>query len=154
MGKRDKRLKELARAKKRHQSRPKSAWLETGKKSSAKLLKEMSQNHQDVLQNIEAVLVLNFRKDERVDDVVVFAVLAASLGKAIPDDDDSDLVSDMVDELSAVRQLRSDVDDAVWRDCLRVVQDSVKTHSSLRRGETSYLEFASDFMPEYRRHDP
>ncbi len=48
--------------------------------------------------------------------------------------------------LRAMRENREDITDDVWREALHVVADSVKRHSELRPGETSYLSFASRFV--------
>ncbi len=143
MSKQEKRRKELARRAKRRKTRPQSAWLSTGPKSSTKLMKQVSRQHADVLQNIESALLSSYREDDQVDDAVVFAALEASIAGKEPTDL---LVAELVDQLAAVREFRLDQLDEVWRDCLRVVRDSVKLHSSLSPGDTSYLNFVSRYV--------
>ena len=55
-------------------------------------------------------------------------------------------MASLVMALRAMRQLREDLTDDVWREALRVVADSVKRHSDFRPGETSYLSFAGQFV--------
>jgi hypothetical protein len=106
-------------------------------------MKQVSRQHADVLQNIESTLLSTYREDDQVDDAVVFAALEASIaGKETTDI----LVADLVDQLAAVREFRLDQPVEVWRDCLRVVRDSVKLHSSLSPGDTSYLNFVGRYV--------
>ena len=56
------------------------------------------------------------------------------------------LVAEIVNDLAAIRGLRTDVSDTVWQDALRVVDDSVRLHSSLKPGEKSYLNFVSPYV--------
>lgn len=42
--------------------------------------------------------------------------------------------------------MRDDVAPEVWQDALRVVDQSVRDHSSLRRGDRSYLEFVQPYV--------
>jgi hypothetical protein len=39
-----------------------------------------------------------------------------------------------------------EIEDDLWLDSLRVVAESVRTHSSLRRGASEYLEFVLPFL--------
>jgi hypothetical protein len=42
---------------------------------------------------------------------------------------------------------RSDISDEIWKKGLKVVLESVHTHSDAKEGDTDYLEFASAFIP-------
>lgn len=111
---------------------------------SGKLLKRMTRDHLDVLQNIEFVLVSAHRDDPRIDDRKIADALKAS----IRDDWSQDTrVQSLIDGLDEMRQMRSDISDNVWRAGLQTVLQSVHRHSSLMPGARGYLSFVSDFMP-------
>ena len=107
-------------------------------------MRRMSRDHVDVLQNIEFTLARHMREDPTVDDCVVFSALQAVLLAEPPDDPRA---ADILVSLAAMRQLRSNTPDKIWRDGLRVVCDSVRLHSSLRPGAREYLNFVSPFVP-------
>lgn len=107
------------------------------------LLKRMTQYYQDVLQNIEFNLVTGYRNDHSIDDCIVADVLKAAIHDDVPQDPRAILLNK---GLEGIRQFRSDVSDDIWRNCLRVVLQSVYRHSSLRPGSRDYLDFVSDFI--------
>ena len=107
-------------------------------------MEQMASEHQDVLQNIEFVLVNEHRADPTIDDRHVDAALKTALGGAEPEDSRA---IDLAEQLASIRQMREDVPEPVWLECLRVVQQSVKRHSNLRPGERTYLSFAERFIP-------
>jgi hypothetical protein len=106
-------------------------------------MEQMASEHQDVLQNIEFVLVDGHREDPTIDDRHVDAALKTALGGKEPEDPRA---IDLAEQLASVRQMREDVPEPVWLECLRVVQQSVKRHSNLRPGERTYLNFAGRFI--------
>jgi hypothetical protein len=106
-------------------------------------MKRMAREYEDVLQNIEFVLVNSHRDDPEIDDRAVIEALQASLTDAEPDDE---RVDGLVMDLQAMREFREDITAAVWRDAIHVVADSVRRHSELRPGETSYLSFVSQYV--------
>jgi len=110
---------------------------------SGKLLKRMVRDHHDILQNIEFVFISRCREDHRIDDRIV----ADALKAAIRGDTAADALAESLNrDLEAMRQLRSDVSDDIWRDGLRTVLQSVQRHSNLRPGEREYLEFVCYFI--------
>ena len=110
---------------------------------SGKLLKRMTRDHQDVLENIEFILVSGYRDDGRIDD----RIIAVALKAAISGDMAEDALAESLNKgLEEIRRLRSDISDDIWRDGLRTVLQSVQRHSSLRPGEREYLDFVSDFI--------
>jgi hypothetical protein len=115
---------------------------ETGK-SPRKMMEKLSGEHEDVLQNIEFVLVTAHRDDPEVDDRVVSDALRSFLGGPPPADP---LTQQIAGSLADIRQLRAEIPEHVWRDALRVVHDSVKRHSQLQPGETSYLDFVDEYI--------
>jgi hypothetical protein len=111
--------------------------------TGAKLMKQMSDEHQDLLQNIEFTIVNAHQHDRSIDDAIVHeAVRAAQRGEAPSDP----RAADLLEALEAMRAFREDVDDDVWRKALRVVDDSVRRHSQLVPGQTSYLTFVRQFI--------
>jgi single-stranded DNA-specific DHH superfamily exonuclease len=110
---------------------------------SGKLLKRMTRDHQDVLENIEFILVSGYRDDGRIDD----RIIAVALKAAISGDTAEDALAESLNKgLEEMRRFRSDVSDDIWRDGLRTVLQSVQRHSNLRPGEREYLDFVSDFI--------
>lgn len=106
-------------------------------------MKRMAREHEDVLQNIEFALVNGHLDDPGIDDRAVIEALQVSLTGSEPDDE---RVDGLVMALRAIRQFREDIDDAVWRGAIHVVADSVRRHSALRPGETSYLSFVAEYV--------
>jgi len=110
---------------------------------SGKLLKRMTRDHQDLLQDIEFVFISRYREDGRIDDRIV----ADALKAAIHGDTAEDALAESLNkDLEGARLLRSDVSDDIWRDGLRTVLQSVHRHSYLRPGEREYLDFVSYFI--------
>ncbi len=109
-----------------------------------KLMKRMSRDHLDVLQNIEFALITCYRDDHSIDDrFVADALLSAMNDTAVPEDPRAKALSDAIEN---IRLLRSDVPDDIWRDGLRTVLQSVHRHSDRRPGATDYLDFVSAFV--------
>ena len=114
-------------------------------RSPMKRMKQMARDHEDVLQNIEFVLVNSHRQDPEIDDRVTDQALRACLSGADPAGLEPP-VPDLIAALTSFRQVREDVSEEVWREGLRVVQESVRRHSQFRPGETSYLDFAGQYI--------
>ena len=112
-------------------------------RETGKLLKRMTRDHVDVLQNIESVLISAYDEDRSIDDRVVAEVLDAAIKDEEPKGARAQSIHEDLDEM---RDLRGDVPDKIWRDGLRTVLQSVQRHSSLRPGEREYLDFVSDFV--------
>ena len=110
---------------------------------SDRLEEEIIRDHQDVLQNIEFVLVAGYRQDSQVDDQIIAKVLKGAIEGEMPTDE---LVQSLHEGLDEIRQVRSDVSDELWRECIGVVLRSVHRHSSLKAGARGYLDFVSDFI--------
>lgn len=110
---------------------------------SKKSMKRMTQDHQDVLQNIEFVLVTRHREDSSIDDRIIADVLKAAISGNMPEDT---LAQSVNESLEGMREFRSDVSDEIWRNCLQTVLQSVYRHSSLRPGSMDYLDFVSDYI--------
>ena len=110
---------------------------------SRKLMKRMVRDHQDVLQNIESIIISEYRENRRIDDRVVADALKAAIHSETAENDLAESINQAVEEM---RMFRSDVSDDVWRDGLRTVLQSVHRHSYLRPGEREYLCFVGDFI--------
>jgi len=108
-----------------------------------KLMKRMTRDHQDVLQNIEFVLVSAYRSDRSIDDRIVADVLKAAIHGEVPE---GALAQSLNEGLEEVHEIRSDISDDIWRDGLRTVLQSVHRHSSLIPGSRGYLDFVSDYV--------
>ena len=110
---------------------------------SGKLLKRMTRDHHDLLQNIEFIFISQYRDNRRIDDRIVADALRAAISGDIAEDA---LAESLNKGLEEMRRFRSDVSDDIWRDGLLTVLQSVQRHSNLRPGEREYLEFVSDFI--------
>lgn len=113
-------------------------------RSPMKLMKQVSRDHEDVLESIESLLVNRHRNNDQIDDHVVDVALAGSLVNVPPDDP---LALEIYEGLAKVRTTKSDVSDNVWQDALKVVRDSVHRHSARKPREKGYLLFAGQFVP-------
>jgi hypothetical protein len=112
-------------------------------RSPSARIKHVSRDHQDVLQNIEFVLVTLWRKDDTIDDRTVSVALRAAIAGTEPDEPRA---AELFRHLASIPETREDVDDTLWKSALRVVDESVHTHSQCGKGETSYLRFVSPFL--------
>ena len=110
---------------------------------SGKLLKRMTRDHHDLLQNIEFIFISEYRDDPRIDDRIVADALKAAISGNTAEDA---LAESLNNELEEIRRIRSDISDDIWRDGLRTVLQSVQRHSNLRPGEREHLDFVSDFI--------
>ncbi len=104
---------------------------------------EITRSHEDVLQNIEATLVACAAENENIDDATLHVALVAAMRDDPPG---HPMPWEVFSALKRVRSLREDVSAELWLDALRVVDQSVRDHSSLRRGEVSYLTFILPFV--------
>ena len=111
---------------------------------SAKLLKRMTRDHVDVLQNIEFALLSGHRDDRSIDDRTIADALKVAIRGDLSEDAG---VRSLNEGLGQIRQVRSDVSDDVWRAGLQTVLQSVRRHSSLMPGARGYLNFVSSFVP-------
>ena len=110
---------------------------------SRKLMKRMVRDHQDVLQNIESIIISEYRENRRIDDCIVADAMKAAIHSETAENNLAESINQALEEM---RMLRSDVSDDVWRDGLRTVLQSVHRHSYLRPGEREYLGFVGDFV--------
>ena len=111
---------------------------------SDKLLRRMTRDHLDVLQNIEFSLVSAHRDDNSIDDLKIATALKAAICGDFSEDYG---VNSLIDGLDQIRRLRSDVSDEVWQAGLQTVLKSVRRHSSLKASDRGYLNFVSSFLP-------
>ena len=111
--------------------------------ATGKLLRRMTRDHVDILQNIEFTLISAYEKDGSIDDRIIAEVLQAAIRDETPDGARAQSIHEDLDQM---RDLRTDVPDKIWRDGLRTVLQSVQRHSNLRPGERNYLDFVSNFI--------
>jgi hypothetical protein len=104
---------------------------------------EITDRHFDVLQNIEFALVAAWRELLELDDRRIHQGLKAAMLRSRPDDP---LAQEVYDRLQIAELGRSDVESDLWHDALRVVAESVRTHSSLRSSDRSYLAFVAPYV--------
>jgi hypothetical protein len=126
------------------QKKPKKRRPYVREENPHKVFRKMTKDHVDVLQNIEFILVTAYREHEEVDDRVVTSALKAVINKHLPEDEKVKMI---FNQLYAMRIQRSDVSDEIWTNGLKVVLESVHTHSELSPGDTDYLDFAAMYMP-------
>ncbi|RJP33221.1 MAG: hypothetical protein C4527_04760 [Candidatus Omnitrophota bacterium] len=111
--------------------------------NSNKLFKKMTEDHLDLLQNIEFILVRGYRRDESIDDSLCRDALSVLLYDKICDDP---RVQNLVDGLMEVREMQDEITDKLWRDALRVILQSIHTHSTLNSGSRGYLQFIIQYI--------
>jgi hypothetical protein len=115
-------------------------------RSTKTAFKSMTRDHLDVLQNIEFTLVQEARNDPKIDDATIDQALGNCLDQTdLAADADSRVVR-LCFMLEAMRDIREDVSNELWRAGLRTVRKSVRTHSSLAPGDTGYLDFVRPYV--------
>lgn len=129
--------------KKRDQKKKKQKKGGASQMDQIKLMQKMQENHLDLLQNIEFILVNAYREDNTIDDVVLQKALQELMYGKNCDDSRS---RSIVEQLHSVREMRSDVSDKIWIDALHVVLYSIHRHSSVSSGSRGYLKFVSDYV--------
>jgi len=108
------------------------------------LFRKMTRDHIDVLENIEFVLVEAWREHPEIDDCMVEDALEAAISRDTASDELSEM---LLERLNSVRLMRSDVEDKIWKAGLKVVLESVHTHSDAMPGDREYLAFIDQFIP-------
>ncbi|MBN2513902.1 MAG: hypothetical protein JXB18_13275 [Sedimentisphaerales bacterium] len=111
--------------------------------SHSRMFKEMTNKHVDVLQNIESAIIGVYQDNENLDDYLVACALHAAIHSNTTD---HELSNQLIQSLEEVRLLRLDISDTIWIWGLKVVLDSVHTHSGAQSGDTDYLNFISDYV--------
>jgi len=103
----------------------------------------MIENYQDVLQNIEFTLIECYRENNEIDDATIALALRCAILSEQPQ---NDLADGLVDALAQAREIREDVSDDLWCDCMRTVLRSVDRHSNLKPGKRDYIHFVSPYI--------
>ena len=106
---------------------------------------EITASYPKLLLAIEAALLDAWGEASGVDDHWVHLGLIGAMRSDPPDHPCSWLVFSKLDTL---RARWSDMDHEAWRDALRVIDQSVRTRSSLKHGNRSYLSYAAAFVAE------
>jgi hypothetical protein len=149
-GKRGLQQRLKAEIRKRHE-KPRPQAVPTGNVRSDRW-DEITTRHADLLEDIEYTLLICASENEKVDDAAIHVALVATM-RGDPPDHPSPWA--IFAELKRLRNEREEVAADVWLDALRVVDQSVRDHSGLRRGEASYLAFILLFFtPALHEGDP
>jgi hypothetical protein len=106
---------------------------------------EITRSHPDVLQNIERTLLACWSECEGLDDQWVHLGLVGAMRDQPPDHPTSWFV---YRQLKQLREQRDDLPADIWLDALRVIDQSVRDHSSLRHKDVSYLTFILAFLKD------
>jgi hypothetical protein len=128
------------RKRREKKGRPEAVNLEP---ASTAMIKRYVDAHADILQNIEFGFVEAYRSKPQLDDRSVYSAIRSFLLGSRPSDE---LAAMALVSLMQMRELRNEVSMDVWNDGLRVVLGSIHAHSSLRPGETGYLDFVDNYI--------
>ena len=112
-------------------------------RSSKARLKSISREYEDVLKAIETVIVKAGSAMPQFDDNLADLALTAALHGAEPDEP---VVKSVADAITWARPRDAEITDVIWKECLRVVIESVRRHSDRRPGRITYLEFAGGYI--------
>jgi hypothetical protein len=115
-------------------------------RSAKSRLKQMPRDHPDVLHAIESAVVGCARQERGVDDLAIHQALRTCIeGTELPER--AGVSTALVyTHLVGLRDSREDVPETVWVAGLRTVDESVRRHSNLSPGETSYLDFVRPYV--------
>ena len=113
------------------------------KEKPEKIFKQMTRDHLDVLQNIEFSIVSTYCDRSDIDD----RIIASALKTAIVGGEPADALSAvLINNLTNTRRMHADVSDTIWANGLKVVLQSVHTHSDARPGDREYLKFIQNYV--------
>lgn len=110
----------------------------TGAKS--RKFTQMTEEHPDVLQNIEHALVDGYQTNDEVDDQLAWQALRTHMAARRSENGN---VQPMVDALDRIRSIRVDLNETLWRRGLQAVDEAICGSSDLQEGTTDYLDDAS-----------
>ena len=113
------------------------------KENPKKIFKQMTRDHLDVLQNIEFSIVSTCRDCCDIDDSIIASALKTAIAGGEPADELSGL---LINNLESIRQARLDVQETIWKNGLKVVLESVHTHSGAQPGDRDYLKFVLRYV--------
>jgi len=106
---------------------------------------EITTHHTDLLEDVEGSILETQRYVTGLCDHWTHLGLIGAMRDDLPEHPCSIM---LFQALKNLRQQREDVDDELWLDALRVVDQSVRDHSSLRHGDRTYLSFIGAFFGE------
>ena len=111
-----------------------------------KLFRRVTNEYPGVLYDIEDTLLGAHNADNSLDDRTLLDAMKCALGAGVSIDPRAD---ELAADILAIRDDYS-LSDGGWRDCLRVVVNSIHNHSALTPGATGYLTFIRKFLAEHR----
>ncbi len=144
----EKLLRQLSRRqKRRREQRPSPVAIEV-KPASHGLMNRMTEHHEDLLQNIEFFVIQAYHHDASgsIDDRAIWNGYRGALLKNRPDGSPAGSIVEAIAHAHSLREQINPVSDELWHDAIRVLMRSVKNHSGLSPGETSYLDFVARFV--------
>lgn len=107
------------------------------------LFRKMTRDHTDVLQNIEFAIVTAWREHPEIDDRAVAHALKSAIAETEPAGKLAEVVADALEN---TKLLRGEMDENLWGAGLKVVLESVHTHSEMQPGDTDYLDFVRAYI--------
>jgi hypothetical protein len=134
----------LQEAARRRQEKPRPHVVPTGDVRSDRW-NEITEHHTDLLEGIEGTILETWRYVTGLCDHWTHLGLVAAMRGDMPDHSCSMM---LFEALRKLREERDDVDDELWLDALRVVDQSLRDHSSVRHGDRSYLTFIRTFFED------
>lgn len=139
----------LQQAARKRQGKPRPHVVPTGDVRSDRW-DEITTHHTDLLENIEGTILETWRHVTGLCDHWTHLGLIGAMRNDMPDHPCSLM---LFEALKKLRAKREDVDDELWLDALRVVDQSVRDHSSVKHGDRSYLEFIRAFFDDEASRD-
>lgn len=108
-----------------------------------KIFKEMTENYLDVLREIEMSILLTCKSNDEIDDRVIVSALETAIAGT---EAEEQLPALLVNNLTQTRKSKITVGNDIWIKGLKVVLQSVHTHSDIRSGDRDYLTFILNFV--------
>lgn len=132
----------IRQAIRKRQEKPRPQPIQTGNVRRDRW-EEITRGHPEVLHVIESTILRSWSVVPGVDDYWAHMGLIGAMRDDPPDHPCS---WDVYWRLQQARELRDDVPAEIWLDALRVVDQSVRDHSSLQHGDRSYLAFILQYV--------
>lgn len=144
-----KQLRDLKAAMKRRERRPEPTFQPPAKLELTKGQRDrVTSSHAGVLLNVETTFIEAWQQDVDLDDLdVEQALLAEILRREPPENGRARMLAENLGRLRA-RWMDLEVSEENWSLALRSILDSVRTHTTGRKGSQRYLAFTADFQAD------